>query len=64
MEISAVWLMSEGDDIAVLVEVDGKWYKIIKTLYPGQEMTVSHCAHTKKELPSGSTLVDFGQPEE
>lgn len=64
MEISAVWLMSEEKDMVVLVEVDGKWYELIRTFGPLSEMTISHCAYTKKELPPGSALVDFGQQEQ
>lgn len=63
MEISAVWLISEEKDIVVLVEVNGKWYEIIRTFGPLGEMTISHCAYTKKELPPGSALVDFGEME-
>lgn len=63
MEISAVWLMTQEDDIVVLVEVDGKWYEIIRTLCPLNEMTISHCAHTRK-LPSSAVEVDFSRPSE
>lgn len=62
MEISAVWLMNDEKHIVVLAEVDSKWYEIIRTFGPLDEMTISHIANTKDKLPSGATMVDFSHP--
>ena len=59
MDITAVWLMSEEKDIVVLVEVDGVWYEAIRTFAPLNEMTISHCVHTKNELPPDCQPVDY-----
>lgn len=62
MEISAVWLISEEKDMVVLIEVDDKWYELIRTFGPLGEMTISHCAHVKNGLPPDVEEVDSGQP--
>lgn len=59
MNINAVWLLSETNDIVVLVEVDGIWYEAIRTFAPLDEMTISHCVHTKIELPPECEPVDY-----
>lgn len=62
MEISAVWLMNTDDYIEVLIEVDGKWYRAIKTFGPLGEMTISHCVNLKHWTPTDAGFVNFGEP--
>lgn len=59
MEISKIWLMASEDRIAVLVEVDGKWYELVKYLNDGE---ISHCAHVEEELPSNAVEADWLKP--
>lgn len=53
MEISKIWLKTETESVVVLVEIDGKWYKLIEEYCPNEcEITISYCAHVEEKLPS------------
>jgi hypothetical protein len=38
--ISAAWLRTEGDDMVVLLEIDGQWIEVIRSYY--QDTLISH----------------------
>ncbi|HXV41905.1 MAG TPA: hypothetical protein VEC96_02485, partial [Anaerolineae bacterium] len=63
MEISRVWLQAHKNHVSVLVEVAGKWYKVIYTCCAGGESEISHCVNVENELPSDAFEVEFDLKE-
>lgn len=58
---SAIWLRREGDDVVVLVEIDGQWVERIRERADGAFSHIAEPPHTRRPAPQAEKEIAAAQ---